>query len=46
MDHSHYPEELVAKGRDIECVTLARAVQYHIEKRVFMYQGKTVVLGS
>ncbi|WP_107850353.1 formyltetrahydrofolate deformylase [Oceanimonas marisflavi] len=46
VDHSHYPEDLVAKGRDIECVTLARAIQYHIEKRVFMYQGKTVVLGS
>lgn len=46
VDHSHYPEELVAKGRDIECVTLARAIQYHIEKRVFMYRGKTVVLGS
>ncbi|WP_116473892.1 formyltetrahydrofolate deformylase [Zobellella maritima] len=46
VDHSHYPEDLVAKGRDIECITLARAIQYHIEQRVFMYQGKTVVLGS
>ncbi len=46
VDHSHYPEDLVAKGRDVECITLARAIQYHIEKRVFMYQGKTVVLGS
>ncbi|GAA3537701.1 formyltetrahydrofolate deformylase [Zobellella aerophila] len=46
VDHSHYPEDLVAKGRDVECITLARAIQYHIEQRVFMYQGKTVVLGS
>ncbi|WP_375055199.1 formyltetrahydrofolate deformylase [Zobellella sp. DQSA1] len=46
VDHSHYPEDLVAKGRDVECVTLAKAIQYHIEKRVFMYQGKTVVLGN
>ncbi|MBR9830319.1 MAG: formyltetrahydrofolate deformylase [Oceanospirillales bacterium] len=46
VDHSHYPEDLVAKGRDVECITLAKAIQYHIEKRVFMYQGKTVVLGS
>lgn len=46
VDHSHYPEDLVAKGKDIECLTLAKAIQYHIEKRVFMYQSKTVVLGS
>lgn len=46
VDHSHYPEDLVAKGKDVECLTLAKAIQYHIEKRVFMYQGKTVVLGS
>ncbi len=46
VDHSYYPEDLVAKGRDVECITLARAIQYHIEQRVFMYQGKTVVLGS
>ncbi|MDX1268243.1 MAG: formyltetrahydrofolate deformylase, partial [Oceanisphaera sp.] len=27
----------------IECITLARAVQYHIERRVFLHNGKTVV---
>jgi formyltetrahydrofolate deformylase len=43
VDHSHYPEQLTAKGRDIECITLARAVQYHIERRVFLHNGKTVV---
>ena len=26
VDHTHYPEDLVAKGRDIECLTLARAI--------------------
>lgn len=43
VDHSHYPEQLIAKGRDIECATLVRAVQAHIEKRVFLHNGKTVV---
>ncbi|KXS39640.1 MAG: formyltetrahydrofolate deformylase [Halomonadaceae bacterium T82-2] len=43
VDHTHYPEDLVAKGRDIECLTLARAIDYHIERRVFLHQGRTVV---
>lgn len=46
VDHTHYPEDLVVKGRDIECLTLARAISYHIERRVFLHAGRTVVLGS
>ncbi len=44
VDHSDYPEDLIAKGRDIECLTLARAVGYHIERRVFLNANRTVVL--
>jgi len=44
VDHAHYPEDLVAKGRDIECLTLAKAVGYHIERRVFLNANRTVVL--
>ena len=44
VDHTYYPEDLIAKGRDIECLTLARAVGYHIEKRVFLNANRTVVL--
>lgn len=43
VDHSHYPEELVAKGQDIESQTLANAVSYHIQKRVFLNGKRTVV---
>ncbi len=46
VDHTHYPEDLVAKGRDIECLTLARAIGYHLERRVFFYSGRTVVFGN
>ncbi|PPC74563.1 formyltetrahydrofolate deformylase [Pokkaliibacter plantistimulans] len=46
VDHAHYPEDLVAKGQDIECITLARAVSYHIEKRVFLHGNRTVVFPS
>jgi formyltetrahydrofolate deformylase len=44
VDHAHYAEDLVAKGRDVECLTLARAVGYHIERRVFLNANRTVVL--
>lgn len=43
VDHNHYPEELIAKGQDIESQTLANAVRYHIQKRVFLTGKRTVV---
>ncbi|MEP7183246.1 MAG: formyltetrahydrofolate deformylase [Betaproteobacteria bacterium] len=36
-------EDLVALGRDVESITLARAVKYHLERRVFLNGVKTVV---
>lgn len=43
VDHTAGPEDLVAIGRDIESVVLARAVQYHSERRVLINSAKTVV---
>ncbi|MFN3986100.1 MAG: formyltetrahydrofolate deformylase [Rhodocyclaceae bacterium] len=43
VDHTYRPEQLVAVGRDTECLALARAVRYHIERRVFLNGNKTVV---
>jgi formyltetrahydrofolate deformylase len=43
VDHSHKPEDLVEIGRDIECTVLARAVRWHIERRVLVNGQKTVV---
>jgi len=43
ISHADTPEDLVRKGRDIERRVLARAVQYHLEDRVFVNGGKTVV---
>lgn len=43
VDHTHTPEDLVAIGRDIESVVLARAVRYHVEHRVLLNGNKTVV---
>lgn len=44
VDHRHSPEELAAVGRDVESLTLARAVKLHIEQRVFINGSKTVIL--
>ena len=47
VDHNYGPEHLVQVGRDNESMALAKAVKYHIERRVFLDGNKTVVfLGS
>ena len=47
VDHNYGPGDLVRVGRDNECLTLAKAVKYHIERRVFIDGKKTVAfLGS
>lgn len=41
--HRDAVEDLVRKGRDLEKVVLAAAVRWHLEDRVLVYAGKTVV---
>jgi formyltetrahydrofolate deformylase len=43
VDHCYGPEHLVRVGRDNECMALAKAVKYHVERRVFLDGNKTVV---
>ncbi|MDA8230528.1 MAG: formyltetrahydrofolate deformylase [Magnetospirillum sp.] len=43
VDHTATPDDLVAIGRDIENVVLARAVRWHVEHRVLPNGSKTVV---
>jgi formyltetrahydrofolate deformylase len=43
ITHRETPEELVAKGRDVERRVLARAVKAHLEDRVFLNGERTVV---
>ncbi len=43
-DHTMSPDDLTAIGRDVESITLARAVKLHIEHRVFVNGQRTVVL--
>ncbi|MBL8258493.1 MAG: formyltetrahydrofolate deformylase [Candidatus Competibacteraceae bacterium] len=44
VDHAQTPAQLAAVGRDIENIVLARAIHYHLERRVFLNGAKTVVL--
>lgn len=43
ITHADMPDNLIRKGRDIERRVLARAVRYHLQDRVFLNGGKTVV---
>jgi formyltetrahydrofolate hydrolase len=46
VTHADSPEELVRKGRDIERRVLAEGVRLHLEDRVLLNAGKTVVFKS
>ncbi len=46
ITHSDTPEDLVAKGRDVERRVLAKAVRAHLEGRVFLNGERTVVFSS
>jgi formyltetrahydrofolate deformylase len=43
VGHQHQPGDLATIGRDLECTALARAVRWHLEDRVLIDSGRTVV---
>jgi formyltetrahydrofolate deformylase len=43
VSHRDTVEEMLRKGRDLERLVLSRAVRWHLEHRVLVYQNKTVV---
>lgn len=43
ITHADTPEDLIRKGRNIEQRVLARAVHYHLERRVLLNGNSTVV---
>ncbi|OZM75236.1 formyltetrahydrofolate deformylase [Amycolatopsis antarctica] len=44
VDHGDAVPDMVRKGRDIEKVTLARGLRWHLENRVLVHGNRTVVL--
>ena len=45
VTHRDSVDDLVARGRDLEALVLARAVRLHLAARVLVYGGRTVVFG-
>ncbi|MBR8836164.1 MAG: formyltetrahydrofolate deformylase [Stigonema ocellatum SAG 48.90 = DSM 106950] len=43
VSHKDTVAELIRKGKDLEKIVLARAVQYHLENKVLIYDNRTVV---
>ncbi|HEY2345674.1 MAG TPA: formyltetrahydrofolate deformylase [Xanthomonadaceae bacterium] len=43
VDHSLSAKEFTAMGRDVECVVLARAVNWFVQHRILLNGSKTVV---
>jgi formyltetrahydrofolate deformylase len=43
VEYNMHVEDLVALGRDVECMTLAHAVKWHLERRVFLDGTRTIV---
>lgn len=41
--HRDSVQDLIRKGRDLEKVVLARAVRWHLDDRILVYDNKTVV---
>jgi formyltetrahydrofolate deformylase len=45
VTHRDSVDDLVARGRDLEALVLARAVRLHLAAKVLVYGGRTVVFG-
>jgi formyltetrahydrofolate deformylase len=45
VSHRDSVTDLIRKGRDLETVTLARAVRAHVEHRTLVFGNKTIVFG-
>ncbi len=43
ITHKDTPESLVLKGRDLEKIVLSRAVTKHIERKVLVYNNRTII---
>ena len=43
VSHRDEVDDLIRKGRDIERISLARAVRMHLNHQVFVYNSKTAV---
>ena len=43
VSHTYTIEDLIAKGRDLEKIVLATAIKHHINRKVMVFNNKTVI---
>lgn len=43
VTHRHSVQDLIRSGRDLEKVVLSRAIRSHIERKIIVHKGRTVV---
>ena len=43
VTHRHSVRDLIRAGRDVEKVVLSRAISSHLERRIIVHEGRTVV---
>ena len=43
VSHRDQLDDLIQKGRDLEKIVLSRAVRWHSEHRILLYNKKTVI---
>lgn len=43
VSHTHSISDLISKGRDLEKIVLANAIKLHSERKVMVYNNKTVI---
>jgi formyltetrahydrofolate deformylase len=43
VSHTHSIEDLISKGRDLEKIVLANAIKLHTNRKVMVYNNKTVI---
>lgn len=43
VNHKHSVEDLIRRGRDVEKLVLARAIGYHLNHQILVYNNKTVI---
>lgn len=43
VTHAHRIADFITKGRDLEKIVLARAVQLHVQRKTMVYANKTVI---
>jgi formyltetrahydrofolate deformylase len=43
VSHTHRIDDLILKGRDLEKIVFSRAIKLHTERKVMVYNNKTII---